>query len=74
MKNDYTTNSHYLTYTFLFKRLGECNFLVLGMKGFNRGPRVTVGEIFFRSLVNNYLIINYYLIICPLDCYCNYKQ
>ena len=24
MKDDYTTNSHYLTYTFLFKGLGEC--------------------------------------------------
>ena len=24
MKNDYTTNSHYLTYTFLIKRLGGC--------------------------------------------------
>ena len=23
MKDDYTTNSHYLTYTFLFERLGE---------------------------------------------------
>ena len=27
MQDDYTTNSHYLTYTFLFKRLGECTFL-----------------------------------------------
>ena len=24
MKDDYTTNSHYLTYTYLFRRLGEC--------------------------------------------------
>ena len=24
MKDDHTINSHYLTYTFLFKRLGEC--------------------------------------------------
>ena len=31
MKDDYTTNSHYLTYTFLFKRLGECTFLNLGL-------------------------------------------
>ena len=35
MKDDYTNNSHYLTYTFLFKRLGECNFLILEMKGLN---------------------------------------
>ena len=26
MKDDYTTNSHFLNYTFLFKRLGECTF------------------------------------------------
>ena len=26
MKDDYTTNCHYLTYTFLCKRLGECTF------------------------------------------------
>ena len=31
MKDDYTTNSHYFTYTFLFKRLGECTFN-LGVK------------------------------------------
>ena len=35
MKGAYTTNSHYITYTFLFKRLGECNFLILGMTGLN---------------------------------------
>ena len=27
-----STNSHYLTYTFLFKRLGECTFLTDGSK------------------------------------------
>ena len=36
MKVDYTTNSHYLTYTFLFKRLGECAFLNLGVKGLSQ--------------------------------------
>ena len=29
MKEDYATNSHFLTYTFLFKRLGEWKFLIL---------------------------------------------
>ena len=29
-KDYYTTNSHYLTYTFLFKRLGECTFWTQG--------------------------------------------
>ena len=33
MKNDYTANSHYLTYTFLFRRLEECTFFNLGVKG-----------------------------------------
>ena len=33
MKDDYTTNSHYLTYTFLFRGLGECYFLNLGVRG-----------------------------------------
>ena len=33
MKDDYTTNSHYLLHTFLFQRLGEFTFLSLGVKG-----------------------------------------
>ena len=33
MKDDYTTNSHYLTYTFLFKRVGRMYILNLGVKG-----------------------------------------
>ena len=33
MTDDYTTNSYYLTYTFILKRLGECVFN-LGVKGF----------------------------------------
>ena len=32
MKDDYTTNSHYFTYTFLFKGDGRMYFLSLGMK------------------------------------------
>ena len=36
MKGDYTANSHYLTYTFLFERLGECSFLDLGVKGLKK--------------------------------------
>ena len=31
MNHDFFTNSHYFTYTFRFKRLGECNFLILGV-------------------------------------------
>ena len=33
MNDDYTTDSRYLTYTFIFKRFGECIFLNLGVKG-----------------------------------------
>ena len=35
MKNDYATNSHYLTYTFLFKKVGRIliYFLSLVVKG-----------------------------------------
>ena len=33
MKDDYTTNPYHITFIFLFKRLGECNFMILGMKG-----------------------------------------
>ena len=38
MKDDYSTNSHYLTYTFIVKRLGECTFWTWElrlMSGFN---------------------------------------
>ena len=38
------TNSRYLAYTFLFKRLGECNFLILGVKGLN--------QLFFLTDIN----------------------
>ena len=33
MKDDYTTNSHYLTYTFLFRKVGRMYSLNLGVKG-----------------------------------------
>ena len=33
MKDDYTIYSHYLTYAFLFQRLGECTFWTWGWKG-----------------------------------------
>ena len=33
MREDYTTYSHYITHTFLFKRLGECTFMDLGVTG-----------------------------------------
>ena len=35
MKDDYTTNSHYLTNTFLFRKVGRMYFLNLGVKGLN---------------------------------------
>ena len=33
MKDDYTTNSHYLTHIFLFRKVGRMYFLNLGVKG-----------------------------------------
>ena len=33
MKDDYTTNSHYRTHTFLFRKVGRMYFLTLGVKG-----------------------------------------
>ena len=33
MKDDFTTNSHYLIYTFLFRKVGRMYFLNLGVKG-----------------------------------------
>ena len=33
MKDDFTTNSHYLIYTFLFRKVGRMYFVNLGVKG-----------------------------------------
>ena len=33
MCDDYNTNSHYLTYTFLFRKVGRMYFLNLGVNG-----------------------------------------
>ena len=33
MKDDFTTKSHYLIYTFLFRKVGRMYFLNLGVKG-----------------------------------------
>ena len=35
MKDDYNTNCHYLTYTFLFRKVWRMYFLNLGVKGLN---------------------------------------
>ena len=44
MEDYHTTNSHYITYTFLLKRLGECTFLNLGVKGLKPSPVVRQEE------------------------------
>ena len=33
MKDDCTTNSHYLMHTFVFEKVGRMHFLNLGVKG-----------------------------------------
>ena len=38
MKDDYTTNSHYLAYAFPFKRLGKCTFWTWEWKGLEKTP------------------------------------
>ena len=40
MRDDYTTNSHYLTPTFLFRRVGRMYFLNLGVKGLIGSGRI----------------------------------
>ena len=37
MRHDYTANSHYLTHTFLFRKVGRMYFLNLGVRGLNLG-------------------------------------
>ena len=44
MKDNYTTNSHNLTNTFLFKRLGEFYSLISGVKGLIVGHRLKPGR------------------------------
>ena len=36
MEDDYTTNPYYLTYTFLFIKVGRMYFLNLGVKGLSK--------------------------------------
>ena len=38
MKDDYTTNSQYITYIFSFRQVGRKYFLSLGVKGLIRAP------------------------------------
>ena len=53
MEDDYATNSHYITNTFLFKRLGECTFY-FGVKGLkDNGPRP---HIIFGIKVYDFLV------------------
>ena len=42
MKDDYTTNSQYITYTFSFRKVGRMYFLSLGVKGSNNQIARTV--------------------------------
>ena len=49
MKDDYTTNSHYLTHTFLFRKVGRRNFLNLGVKGLTAARASQKGTCAFVS-------------------------
>ena len=49
MKDDYTTNSHYLTHTFLFRKVGRMYFLNLGAKGLKYETKPKKAERKIRS-------------------------
>ena len=44
MRDDFTSNSYYLTYTFLLKRLGRMYFSNLGVKGFREHSPVSPND------------------------------
>ena len=50
MKDDYNTNSHYLTYTFLFRKVVRMYFLNLGVKGLKRKCISEVARIFIEII------------------------
>ena len=55
MNHDFFTNSHYFTYTFRFKRLGECNFLILGVRGLKGGEaELHMATSFISQCWNNF--------------------
>ena len=47
MKDDYTTNSHYLRYTFIFRKVGRKYILNLVVKGLNQIYRLTFMSSYF---------------------------
>ena len=44
MKDDYTTNSHYLAHMFLIYKFGRMYFFNLGVKGLSSPSRDTIFE------------------------------
>ena len=69
MKDDCTTNSHYLTYTFLFRKVVRMYFLNLGVKGLSTrifsyylllvvaARLVMVGIIFGHRIFSNFVVL-----------------
>ena len=67
-KDDYCTNSHYLTYTFLFERLGKCTFWTWEWKGsivgrnnifqFFDSPNIYIFWGLFPAKYRRYLFMN----------------
>ena len=49
MKDDYNTNSHYLTHTFLFRKVGRMYFLNLGVKGLIEDMVIVVTHLLYRD-------------------------
>ena len=72
MKDDCTTNSHYLTYTFLFWVLRECTFWAWGVKGANCSDELSHYEASWDSLsIHKWWLSSLYHLslahLCPDD-------
>ena len=57
MKGDFTTNSHYLVYTFLFRKVGRMHFLNLGVKGLIQTKGHVAALVRFNEPKNNPLSV-----------------
>ena len=59
MKDDYTTNSHYITYKFLFRKAGRVYFLNLGVKGLSLSLRSSPSTWSSKNWYYNHLSSEY---------------
>ena len=65
MKDDDTTNSHYPTHTFLFRKLGECTFWTWEWKGKTLQPTadfLLTHFLHFKEIFNNFVLVYYVML------------